>query len=110
MLRRGCHGGRLRGEVEVQTLRVEVALQVWRQPPNQEAVRELRAVRGISRSENSSKRMTLLDDQMAYVGADCFPASWGGEVPTEEQRQAFYQSVKIRPEAHDEEDDESDSD
>ena len=67
-----------------------------------------RNVRGISRFENRGKGIKLLDDQMAYVGADCFPASWHGEVPTEEERQAFYKRVKIRQEAYDEEDDESD--
>jgi hypothetical protein len=61
-----------------------------------------RNVRGISRVENKSKGMKLLDDQMAYVCADCFPASWNGEVPTEEERQAFYQRVKDRQEMHDE--------
>jgi hypothetical protein len=66
-----------------------------------------RNVRGISREENSRKKMALLDDQMEYVGADCFPASWGGEVPTEEQRQAF-KSVYTGQEAYDEEDAESD--
>ena len=66
-------------------------------------------MRDVSREENSRKKMALLDDQMEYVGADCFPASWGGEVPTEEQRQAFYKSVFTGQEAHDEEeDDESD--
>ena len=73
-----------------------------------------RNVRGISEWENKRKGMTLLDDQVAYVGADCFPASWHGEVPSEEERQAFYQRVKTRQEVQaeqeEDEDEESESD
>ena len=47
-------------------------------------------VHTMCRQENMEKSITIIDDLCEEVGKEFWPQSWGGRIPNEQEKQAFY--------------------
>jgi hypothetical protein len=48
-------------------------------------------LRVMSSEDNNAKGVTLIDEVLMQVGANSFPLSWGGILPTHDEKEAFYE-------------------